>query len=75
MMLWDWLRDALRFRRSPPPIEALIARDVSQRLSQRADELTKHLQKYHRANDPFAAFMADLYNRDQLSKIHRGPDR
>jgi hypothetical protein len=58
------------FRREPEP-ETTVAREVSQRISQKADELSEHLKKYQRARDPFAAMMADMYNRDQLSNLHR----
>lgn len=69
-----WLREMFIPSHSNPA-EVEQARELSRRISERADELNAHLQKYHRARDPFAAMMADLYNRDQLSRIYRGPDR
>jgi hypothetical protein len=60
--------------RDPEAVETrIVARELSQRIGQRADELNNHLKTYQRARDPFAALMADLYNRDQLEKIYRGP--
>lgn len=58
------------FNRQVGP-EVQQAREVAARISDRADELQENLKVYQRAKDPFAAMMADLYNRDQLSRIHR----
>jgi hypothetical protein len=55
----------------PRDPEAEEARDLANRISRRADELTNHLKTYQRSRDPFAAMMADMYNRDQLSRLHR----
>lgn len=68
--LREWM-----FPRGDVPVETAEARELARRIGERADELTDNLQKYHRARDPFAALMADLYNRDQLSRTFRGPDR
>lgn len=59
------------FKRREPEPETMIARELAARISQQADELSEHFQAYRRARDPFAAMMADLYNRDQLSRLHR----
>jgi hypothetical protein len=61
----------LLWQPKPRSTEAAMARDLSLRIGQRADELNEHLKTYQRARDPFAALMADLYNRDQLDKLHR----
>jgi len=74
MTLWARIMGMLIPRRSDPS-EIAQSREIARRISERADQLNESLQKYHRASDPFAALMADLYNRDQLSRIHRGPDR
>lgn len=73
MTLWEWVRQAFISRRPPSP-EAIEAREIRRRITEQADQITEHLQKYNRARDPFAAFMADLYNRDQLTRVHRGPE-
>jgi hypothetical protein len=65
LMTW-----AMKPQRPKDP-EAEEARDIANRISQRADELTAKLETYQRARDPFAALMADMYNRDQLSRLHR----
>lgn len=65
-------RIAMLFKRRAPDPDTMIARELAQRISVRADELTKQLQTYQRSRDPFAAMMADIYNRDQLSRLHRG---
>ena len=59
-------------RREPVP-EAEQARQLSESISQRADEIQAQLRQYQRARDPFAAMMADMYNRDQLSRLHLRP--
>lgn len=53
--------------------ETVEARTLANRISERADALTEHLSTYQRSRDPFAALMADMYNRDQMNRIHRGP--
>ena len=59
------------FHRREPEPETIVARELSQRISQKADELSEHFKKYQKARDPFAAMMADIYNGDQLSRLHR----
>lgn len=68
MSLFGWL---FRRRREPAP-EAEVARELAAKISQRADEISEHFKTYQRSRDPFAAMMADMYNRDQLSRMHRG---
>jgi hypothetical protein len=65
-------RIAMLFKRRTPDPDTMIARELAHRISVRADELTKQFQIYQRSRDPFAAMMADIYNRDQLSRLHRG---
>ena len=68
MNLLRWL-----FGRNRKPVpEAERARELSERIGQAADQITSQLKQYQRARDPFAAMMADMYNRDQLSRLHRG---
>lgn len=57
-----------RTKRAMAP-ESVQAKELSQRIAEKADALTEHLQTYQRSRDPFAALMADMYNRDQVSKI------
>lgn len=70
MSFWDRLTMKWRTRERAP--EAEQARSLAQSISERADAITNHLKKYQRSRDPFAAMMADMYNRDQVSRIHRG---
>jgi hypothetical protein len=70
MTLLEWIRSMFRKPREPDP-ETKIARDLSRRIAAKADALSEHFQGYQRARDPFAAMMADMYNRDQLSRLHR----
>lgn len=69
MNLLRWLKMFWKPREPEP--ETKIARELSQRISVKADQLSAHFQNYQRARDPFAAMMADMYNRDQLSRLHR----
>lgn len=73
MKVLAWLRRVLCDR--DQPTEAAQARALANRISERADDLGKHLSAYKRARDPFAAMMADLYNRDQVEQIWRGDSR
>jgi hypothetical protein len=70
MSFWERMMRVLFRRREPEP-EVRQARELSERIAHRADELNGHLQKYKRAGDPFGAMMADFYNRDQMSRLHR----
>ena len=69
MNLLGWLK-MFRKPREPEP-ETKIARELSRRISSKADALSDHFSRYQRSRDPFAAMMADMYNRDQLSRLHR----
>ena len=71
MKLLGWMRMLFSSRRRDVEPETKIARELAQRISTRADELSEHFKGYQRARDPFAAMMADMYNRDQLSRLHR----
>lgn len=70
MSLLRWL--GKMFRHHPPPIEATQARVLAARISSEADRLNSHLSQYTQARDPFAAMMADFYNRDQVERIWHG---
>lgn len=70
MSLIRWVADMLR--RHDPPTEATEARVLSARISREADRLNEHLSQYKKARDPFAAIMADFYNRDQVERIWHG---
>ncbi len=61
---------ALFFRREPEP-EAATARDLAQRIGIKADELNEHFQSYQRSRDPFAAMLADIYNREQMARLYK----
>ena len=62
---------ALLRSREPIP-EAAAARELSQRIGKRADEIKEHLNVYHRSRDPFGALVADIYTKDQVKRIHIG---
>ena len=66
----ELIRKIFGREREPEP-ETEAARRLAQKISERADALTEHFRGYQRARDPFAAMMADIYNRDQLSRLHR----
>ena len=65
-----WLMKLFGRTREPDP-ETEVARQLARRISVKADQLTEHLRTYQRSRDPFAAMMADMYNRDQLTRLHR----
>jgi len=71
MSLYRWMMGMLR-RHSPPP-EAIEAKVLAARISRQADRLNENLSQYKEARDPFAAMMADFYNRDQVSRVWHGP--
>jgi len=52
-----------------------MARSLAQKISERADDLTEHLSTYQRSRNPFAAMLADMYNRDQVERIFHGPKK
>lgn len=69
-----WIMDAVRevlFGR-PANREAVLARQLSQLIGEHADAIKNGAEKYTRAKDPFAALMADMYNRDQVERIWMG---
>lgn len=57
------------------PVEAIQSQALAQRITERADDLQQHLSRYKQSRDPFAAMLADFYNRDQVSQIWHGPPR
>lgn len=68
------LMNAIRrylFSREPEP-EIEEARRLACRIGEHADAIKNGADKYVRAKDPFAALMADMYNRDQVSRIWMG---
>lgn len=67
------LRRLFGIKREPAP-EAMVARVLAESIGRRTEKINQHLQTYQRARDPFAAMMADMYNRDQLARIHRGSE-
>lgn len=69
MSMFNWLK---KMRQGPPP-EVSQAREIMHRISKHVEVLNEHLKTYQKAKDPFTALMADLYTRDQLSRVHRGP--
>lgn len=71
MSVVGWIRDMLWHREQPS--EAVEAKVIAKRITEKADDLRDHLSRYHRARDPFAALLADFYNRDQVEKIWHGP--
>lgn len=74
MSLWDRMMFLFGRNRTEPP-ETVRARELSRSIAEKADALTQHLQNYQRSRDPFAAMMADMYNRDQVERIYLGPPR
>ena len=66
-MIREWL-----FSHSPDP-HAHAATELADRISDHADEIKDKARKYIRSRDPFAALAADLYNRDQVSRLWKGP--
>lgn len=65
------LREML-FAHVPDP-DVIAARELAKRIGEHADAITDGAGHYTRHKDPFAALMADMYNRDQLSRLHHGP--
>lgn len=74
MTMWGRLMDVFWQQRQAEP-ETVRARELARSISAKADSLQETLQKYNRSRDPFAAMMADMYNRDQLSRMHLGPPK
>jgi len=70
MSRWDWIKGAIGLQRDTP-VEVTESREIARRIGEHADTLNEHLKTYQRSRDPFAALMADLYNRDQLSRLHK----
>lgn len=67
MNLFGWLKQLTPKRERAP--EAVLSGELAQRIAAKAESLQECLGVYHRSKDPFAAMMADLYNRDQVSRI------
>jgi len=70
MALFDWLRSLMKPRRTVAP-EAILSRQLADSITEKAHVLQENLKVYHRAKDPFAAMLADLYTRDQVSRIYK----
>jgi len=68
MSLFGWRKDDVA-------AESMRARLLAKSISEQADRLTEHFQNYQRSRDPFAAMMADMYNRDQVERIYLGPPK
>lgn len=71
MRVLQWVCNMLWHRE--PPSEAIQSKALANRITEKADTLRAHLSHYQRSTDPFAAMMADLWNRDQIDRIWRGP--
>lgn len=67
MSVFNWIRELLPKREIAP--ETVLSREIAQRIAEKAEIIQESLQVYHRSKDPFAAMMADLYNREQVSRI------
>lgn len=72
MSLLGWVS---RMFRTEPVKEAVEAKALSANISRTADRLNSRLLEYKKARDPFAAMLADLYNRDQVDQIWHGNRR
>jgi hypothetical protein len=68
----NWLVRLFGRKEREPAPEAVQARELVRRIEEQADFINGQLKSYQRSRDPFAAMMADMYNRDQLNRIHRG---
>lgn len=66
MGFWSWL---LKLNRPAPP-EAKQAKELSISIGRMSEEIQANLRVYQRSKDPRAAMMADLYTRDQVSRVH-----
>lgn len=64
---FSWLKFLRPKKESNPEVD--LARGIAVRVGQKADAIQESLKVYHRAQDPFAAMLADLYNRDQLTRV------
>lgn len=71
MGLMGAIRSMLFSRAANPEVAA--SRHLAARISEHAEAIQRGASKYVRSRDPFAAFMADLYNRDEMSRVWRGP--
>lgn len=68
MSLFNWLRFLKPLKVITP--EAETSRKIAIRIAKNAETIQKQLKVYQKARDPFAAMMADVYNRDQLSRTY-----
>lgn len=66
MGIWNWFFRSNR----PATLEAQRAKELSVSIARKSEEIQANLRVYQRAKDPFAAMMADLYNKDQLTRVH-----
>lgn len=69
----NMIRELLFSRREDATVQE--ARELAHRISAHADAIKNGAEKYIRSRDPFAALMADMYNRDQVNRIYRGNER
>lgn len=67
MGLFSWL-GFLRKKRERAP-EVIKARELSASIAEKAEAVQESLQVYHRAQDPLAAMIADLYTKAQVARI------
>lgn len=67
MSMLGWL-EYLRPKRPAAP-EAVLARQLSESIAKKAHAIQVSLHAYSKNEDPFAALLADIYNRDQVSRI------
>lgn len=68
MRLFSWFRFLKPLKVLAP--EAEVSRNIAIRIAKNADTIQRQLKVYQRARDPFAAMMADVYTRDQLSRTY-----
>lgn len=71
MSIFRLIKNTL-FVRRPQGDEAKQSREIVERISQRAEELQANLKVYQNAKEPLVAMVADLYNRQQVSRIYHG---
>ena len=70
MALFDWFKELLRRKRPEVP-EVLQSRELSKSISEKTEILQERLKVYHKSHQPLAALIADLYTRDQVSRIYK----
>lgn len=70
MSMFKWLN---RLRPTKPQVsEVNRAKEISQRISHKADALKRRFERYQTASDPSMAFFADVYNSRQVRRIYHG---